>query len=346
MDDPRRRALLRGLALLPWLTSATALAGLSAGRTVVDLAGRRVTLPERCERIAAVGGSPAVNAFLFLFGLGGRLVNGLPANFNGPAWRWQRFFAPALAQLPVVSGPPPGWAPNVEALLALQPELVFTVSTQVSERLQALGLPAITLAWERPGSIAETVRLLAEITDQPERAAAYFAWEQGLREQVRQGLRGAGPSPRVLYCRWQGLTQPIMTPANELIAAAGGVSVTAADNPLHLDVFPFSAEQLLAWQPEAILLASATELPSVYADARFAQLPAVRARRVWAVPQVAHLWTHYTPEQPLGVLWLAHKLFPGRFSRLEPLAESRRFYQQFFGKTPADTELRVLLGLS
>lgn len=334
-------------ALLAGLSPARpALAATEAPlRQVTDMAGRQVAVPARLERIASVGGSPAVNAFLFLFGWGDRIVTGLPPAFAGDAWRWQRRFAPGLVGKAVVSGPPPAWTPNLESLLTLQPDLSLVVSSQAAQQVERAGLPALVLNWDKADSIQQTVKLLAEVSGKQQRAQDYFAWEKGLLAKVDSRLQDIAPAarPRVLYFRYSSLTQPIMTPANQLIARAGGHSVTADSNPLRLDVFPFSVEQVLAWQPEVILLAFAGELPALLADPRFAQLPAVRNKRIHAVPHGAHIWTHYTPEQPLGVLWLAKLLYPERLADIDPVAESRSFYQRFFATSLSDAEVRQIL---
>ena len=339
--SPLRRRLLA--AALGTAASGLAPAARADGRSVIDMAGRRVRLPARIERIASAGGSPAVNAFLFLFGQGEHIVTGLPQAFQSPLWRFQRTFGPGIADGPVVSGPPPAWTPNVESLLAIRPDLSFVVSEQAADLLDRAGLPAIVLKWDKVDSIARTIRLLADIFAAPDRARDYFAWADGLQKRIDQRIGRPAHRPRVLYLRYATLTQPIMVPANHLIAQAGGESVTAGDNPLHLDTFPFSIEQLLAWQPEVLLLAFGDETAKVVADPRLAALPAVRDKRIHGVPHGAHIWTHYTPEQPLGALWLAQLLYPERFRDIDLIAESGQFYQRFFGKRLSSAEIATIV---
>lgn len=336
---PRRRLL--SAALLGAALGRRAQA--ASGRSVVDLAGRRVRLPEQIRRIASAGGSPAVNAFLFLFGRGKDIITGLPPGFQTLPWHLQGFFAPNIVNAPVVSGPPPAWTPNVESLLALRPDIAFVVDENAATLLERAGIAAIVLKWERNDSIERTVRLLAEIFADAPRAAAYFSWRDELAGTVARHLGELRQRPRVLYLRYATLTQPIRIPANQMIAQAGGVSVTAEDNSLQLDSFSFSLEQMLAWQPEVLLLAFGEERERLLADKRLADLPAIRNRQVFGVPHGAHIWTHYTPEQPLGILWLASRLFPARFGDVDLADESTRFYRRFFGKAPAPAEIAAIL---
>lgn len=344
--DAGRRRLLGALALAlgrPAFAAPVAGAAGSSGRQVVDMAGRSVAVPERIERIASAGGSPAVNAFLFLFGQGPRIVTGLPPQFAGAYWKYQRRFGPNIAHAPVVSGPPPAWAPDLEAVLRLAPDLCFVVGAEAARQLERAGLPALVLDWNRIASVDLTVRLLGEVFALPRRAQDWFDWRADLLDRIAARLAPLPPRPRVLYARMAGLTQPIMVPANHLIEQAGGRSVTAADKPLHLDVFRFSLEQLLAWDPEVLLCAFPGEVAPTLADPRLQGVAAVRAGRVYPVPRGAHIWTHYTPEQPLGVLWLARLLHPQALAGLDPAIETRTFYQRFFELTLEPEEVLDIL---
>lgn len=323
-----RRLFLAALGALP-LTGRVRAA--TAERQITDLFGRVVTLPPHIGHIATVGGSPAVNAFLFLFGQGPNIVSGMPAQFDGRFWDFQRRFGPRIATGPVVSGPPPAWSPDVEALLQLAPDLCFVVSREAGERLARAGLPAVGLAWQDEDAIERTVRLLGQVFDRPNRAQAWFDWRDSLQARIRAALGTTVHRPRVLYASMRRLAQPIMVPANRLIRLAGGVSVTEAANPLSLDTFPFSIEQLIAWNPDVILTAFPAEVERTLADPRLAQVAAVRSRRVHPVPRGAHIWTHYTPEQPLGVAWLAGLLHPTVAAAVDPGVETRTFYTRFFG---------------
>lgn len=335
-----RRRFLAAASLLP---VAGRLRAAAPTRRVTDLFGRPVDLPPTIARIATAGGSPAVNAFLFLFGQGAKILTGLPPQFDGPLWRFQRRFGPHIADGPVVSGPPPAWAPDVEALLRLAPDLTFVVSREAGERLARAALPAVGLAWHDADGVERTVRLLTEVFALPGRGAAWFAWRERLLGAIAAATTNAPTRPRVLYASMARMRQPIMVPANRLIALAGGVSVTESANPLGLDVFPFSVEQLIDWAPQCIVTAFPREVDAVLADPRLRQVPAVREGRVFAVPRGAHLWTHYTPEQPLGALWLAHRLHPGRLHGLDPRAETHAFYRDFFATELEPHELTDIL---
>jgi len=131
---------------------------------------------------------------------------------------------------------------------------------------------------------------------------------------------------------------------NEWIAAAGGRSVTA-DQSHHHDHLSLSLEQIIAWDPEVLLLWSEADRRRLADDPRFARLTAVRTGRVHVAPSIAHPWASWTAEHPLMVLWTAQRLHPSRFSADEVLATTRRYYQRFGGVTFSHAELRDRLSL-
>lgn len=349
----RRRAVFRliRLAGLAGLTGYWEVAAAVAAerevtdRRVTDMAGRVVRLPGRITRLASAGGSPAVNAFLFLFGRGEQIINGLPSAFQGRDWDWQRRFAPGLQDKPAVSGPPPAWTPNLEALLRLAPDVSFVASPEAARLLERAGLCAVVLQWDRPEHITETVQLLGRIFQQEAQAAAWLHWQGAVNAAAARCLPdfSTRPRPRVLYASWQNLSQPILTTANHLIHLAGGESVTARNIPPGLDSVVFSPEQVLAWNPAFIFLSRGADREKVLADPRFQQVEAVRKGQVFGVPHGAHLWTHYTPEQALGVLWAARLLHGGACAALDVQGEAAGFYERFYGARLGPEELARLL---
>ena len=108
----RRELLMATLA-----ASAGSVLAADPARAVTDMAGRKVVLPGRIERVVTLGSLPVINSFVFTMGEGRRIVNGL-ADFNKPHWKYQTVFAPQLAGQPTMQQP--NREPNLEALLAAQ----------------------------------------------------------------------------------------------------------------------------------------------------------------------------------------------------------------------------------
>lgn len=330
----RRELLMATLAA----SAGSALAA-DPARAVTDMAGRKVVLPGRIERVATLGSLPVINSFVFTMGEGRRIVNGL-ADFNKPHWKYQTVFAPQLAAQPTMQQP--NREPNLEALLAAKPDVVITMHRESVERVAALGIPVVFLAWREAEDVKPCMTVLGQVFGKPEVAQRYGAWFDGTVARVQEGLRGvpAEQRPKVLYLQPETLSQPRLI-AEWWIPAAGGISVT--DDKRKTETRTFTMEQVLLWNPDILLLASPEGLERVRKDPTFAGLKAVKSGQMHLVPVGAHTWSNRTAEQPLTVLWGAKTFHPQRFASLDIGAETRRFYRDYFGYTLNDAQLAEIL---
>ena len=71
--------------------------------TVVDMAGREVTIPNEVKSVATFGSVGVLNAFVECMGKGDLIVNQMPQNFTkNDRWAMQYKFAPQIADGPVL----------------------------------------------------------------------------------------------------------------------------------------------------------------------------------------------------------------------------------------------------
>ncbi len=308
-------------------------------RQVTDMARRPVALPARIERIVTLGSLPVVNSFVFAMGEGARIVNGL-ADFARPHWKYQTVFAPQMAGQPTLQQP--SREPNLEAVLLARPDVVLTMHRDSVDRLAALGIPVIYLAWREPEDVKACMTLLGQVFGKPEVAERYVKFFDASLARVRDGLRGLSTEqrPRVLYLQPDTLSQPRLI-AEWWIPAAGGVSVT--DDGRKTETRTFSFEQVLLWNPDVMFLSSPEALQQVRQDRAYAALKAARNGQLYVVPVGAHTWSNRTSEQPLTVLWAAKTLHPDRFVSLNMSDETRQFYREFFGANLSPAQVAEIL---
>lgn len=299
-----------------------------AERTVVDMAGRNVVVPDRVTRVATIGPVPVLNSFVFALGAASSIVNGLPANLGGPRWKLQYLAAPEMRYRPVVQTADGG--ANAEGVLALSPDAVLAMDIRTVEHVARLGVPAVYLSWRQPEDVKTVMRLLGTLYGKADTAEAYCRYFDATLARVAARVDGLPLErrPRVLFANLKRLTQPHLI-AEWWIAKAGGRSVT--DNGRTTESLTFSMEQLLAWNPEVLIVSTPAEVADAYADPRLAGVAAVRSKRVIAVPMGAHLWGNRTIEQPLTVLWAAKTFHPDLFADVAIERETADFYGRFFG---------------
>jgi len=329
---------LRGLTAL-FLAASPVLAQATTPITVTDMAGRQVSIAQPVQRIATVGSVPVINSVLFALGAGDKLINGLPPFARRPRWALQYVFAPHIRTLPDMQNP--DHSPRLEALLHAQPDVVLTMSRQTADLVQETGLSAVYLAWRNPQEVKRSVTLLATLLARPDHAARFARHFDDTLAWVNQQLQRHQPvPPRVLYLRPDTLTQPHAV-AEWWIAAAGGRSVTADDR--QTESRTFTLEQLLAWDPDVLIVSSYQDAQVLRAEPRFATLTAVRNQRVAIAPTGAHTWGNRTAEQALTVLWAATHFHPHLFSRDQLRRRTHAFYRDIYGVDLSSQQVDDLL---
>jgi iron complex transport system substrate-binding protein len=318
---------------------AAALSFAAQTKNIVDMTGRAVSVPAKVEKVVTAGATPAVNAFLFALGKGDTIQNGMPGFMAGKSWRYQAIFAPKTASQTVVSGPGPDWNVNVETLATLQSDVVFVGNKTSADMLAQKGFCVVSLYWSDSESIKKTMVLLGDIMGVPERAKEYVRYYDDTLKNVASKVSAEKNKPKALYIRFKNLTLPMVSTATWMFENAGGINVARGVKD-HAGV---SAEQILGWNPDFLFVWSKEEVDAVYKDQRFKALNAVKNKKVFAVPMGAHVWTHYTPEQPLAVIWAAQKFYPSKFKDTDIKKTIFDFYSKFFGYKLSDEQINDIL---
>jgi iron complex transport system substrate-binding protein len=221
-------------------------------------------------------------------------------------------------------------------LAALAPDLILTQELcdvcavsyeQVAEavRVADSGLRLVSLEPRTLGEVLGTLTSVGALTGREAEAAAAVADAGRRLAAVAAAVRGR-PRPRVVVLEWLDPVWPVGHWVPEQVAAAGGTEVLGTAGA-HTD--PVSWEQVVAAAPEVLVLApcgfppdrTAAELPALTGRPGWADLPAVRAGRVWIVDGPAYL-NRPGPRVVRGVEVLAHVLHgigsiaPGEARRL------------------------------
>ena len=314
-------------------------------RTIVDMMGREVTLPPEINSVATIGPGPVLNSLVFAVGEGDMIINGLPDFARTERWKYQHKFAPNITNQPVVQTS--DFQPNVEELLKLKPDVVFTMEAKgscepIAELLTNAGMPTVCLVWTEPEEVKQAISLIGEVLNQEARAQEYSKYFDDTIARVNKAVDTIPEDkhPRVLHCNIQSMTAPHAI-TEWWVSQAGGDSVTkevrVAEN------IEFSVEQLLKWDPQVIIVSSPDQVDLLYNDSRFKGISAVKNRQVFPTPVGAHIWGNRTSEQPLMLLWAAKIFYPEAFKDLDLESELISFYKQFFNYSMTREEAREIL---
>ncbi|HEY0296484.1 MAG TPA: ABC transporter substrate-binding protein [Bordetella sp.] len=242
-----------------------------------------------------------------------------------------------------------GFTPNVETLLQMRPDLVWQWGHMGDDLLAPLrnaGLPVAALRYGTEADTREWIRLMGMSLDRQAQARQQLQWRDQVHAAIARVTDSMGPAerPKVLYLARrfpQYRAAGRNTNFEDDITLAGGRNVASSVTSSQ----PLDVEQILAWAPEVILLNNferALTPQTIYQDPLLADVPAVRNRRVYKVPEGGYLWDPPNQESPLYWQWLSVMLHPDKFDW--PLrALIAQAYPRLYGYTPSEQDIDAVL---
>ena len=321
-----KRMLSLVLAML--LLSATVGLAEEYPMAVVDQAGREVVIEEKPEKL--VSGYYISTSLLIALGLDDQMV-GIEAKANKRAI--YRLSAPELMDLPSVGSAKEF---DLEGCAALEPDLVILPLKlkNAAETLTGLGMDVLLVNPEDQALLGGMIDLIAAVTGTTEEAGKLKAFTATQEAMLAEKLAGA-EKPTVYLA---GNSNMLSTAGDamyqsDMIRLAGGVNAAAAITDSYW--VEISYEQLLAWDPAYIVLASDASytVEDVLADPNLAACQAVVGGRVFQLPSKAEAWDSPVPSGILGAVWLASVLHPEQITQDACEALIDEYYETFYGFT-------------
>ncbi len=319
------------------------------GKEIVDMAGRRVLVPDNITKV--YGASPP--ATYLLYAVAPTVIAGLNYSFTSNE---RKYLRPGVDSLPVIGGWfGQGRTPNQETLLKVKPDVMVVwmwkgsaANEKIEQVAEQLGLP---LAYVR----------IDHLSDYPE-AFLFMGHLVGMEERARKlsdyaicALDGIGPvvaaipeekKVSVYYAEApDGLsTECDNSPHTELINLAGGRNIYRCTPKDDFGMERISIEQIMLADPEIILAQEKEYVDHVYSDPRWQSIRAVKNRRVHLIPRAPFNWFDRPPcfMRLLGIKWLTNLLYPDLYP-LDLAREAREFYSLFLGVELDDKALREVL---
>lgn len=294
--------------------------------TVTDQAGREVTIEK--EPSSIVSGYYISSSLLIALGLKDKVV-GIEAKADKrPIYK---LAAPELTELPNV-----GTAKefNLETCAALSPDLVILPMKlkDAAQSLTDLGITVLLVNPESQDLMTEMINTIATATNTNSEAAKLLAYIDSQKDMLTSALSGVEPESVYLAGNSSFLSTagPSMYQSS-IIELAGGKN--AADSITDTYWAEISYEQLLAWDPSYIIIASDAEytVDDIMNDPNLAECTAVKNSHVYAIPGDMEALDSPVPAGILASVWLAGILHPDQISADTYTTEMTNYYETFYG---------------
>lgn len=294
--------------------------------TVTDPAGREVTIEK--EPSSIVSGYYISSSLLIALGLKDKVV-GIEAKADKrPIYK---LAAPELTELPNV-----GTAKefNLETCAALSPDLVILPMKlkDAAQSLTDLGITVLLVNPESQDLLTEMINTIATATNTNSEAAKLLAYIDSQKAILTSALSGVEPESVYLAGNSSFLSTagPSMYQSS-IIELAGGKN--AADSITDTYWAEISYEQLLAWDPSYIIIASDAEytVDDVMNDPNLAECTAIKNSHVYAIPGDVEALDSPVPAGILASVWLAGILHPDHVPTDTYTTEMTNYYETFYG---------------
>ncbi|PHS70706.1 MAG: ABC transporter substrate-binding protein [Methylophaga sp.] len=302
---------------------------------LLDQLNRPIQLDRKVERIVTIP-MPAASILIGIEqgvkSLSAMHPESLTAAQRGLLYEW----FPELLSLPTnVVGR--GFVPNVESILKINPDLVIQWGDRGEDLiapLEAVGLNVLAVRYGTENDTQTWLRLFGNLIGEQQRVSELIDIREVTYDRLEVlRMLPEDQKPKVLYLlrAKSGFQAAGKDTFNHYsIETAGGRNVTTEISGFK----PVNTEQILAWDPDVILLNSFEKDLSpdfIIDDPLLSLTSASKDKRVYVMPIGGYRWDPPSLESPLAWLWLA-SLFHYESFDLDMKLETSELMMLFYGK--------------
>lgn len=222
-----------------------------------------------------------------------------------------------------------------EQMIALAPDVIVSLNKdpRLDKEQEDFGAPVVAASKNTLDDYEASWRFIGQIVGNAEEGDALADYWHRTMAEIAGPLCGlsAQDRPKVYYAQAAVTSTPgskaIMS---SIIRTAGGVGY-CEQNPCPAakqagESIPVSMEDIVAWNPDVIITATANGRAQILADPRWAEIAAVKNDRVYASLNYERL---DGIQSLLGLVWTGLKLHPERI-KLDFEKEARAFYSLIY----------------
>lgn len=297
--------------------------------TITDHLGREVVLEEEPETI--VSGYYISTSLLIALEQEDKVIGIENDGDKRPVYG---FSAPEFLELPGMGTVKEF---DLEMCATMDPDLVILPFKLkgMEESLEQLGIPVIFVKPESQELLAETIEMIGKATGSEEKAEELQSFINSKISELESIIVDVG-NPKVYLggnSSFLSTAGPAMYQHSMMVNAGGRNVAEELKDTYWAEV---SYEQVLAWDPEYIVLAADAKytVDDVLNDVNLQECTAVKEKNVYQLPRKVECWDSPVPGSILGNLWLASVLHPEVYSAQQYEKAVTEFYETFYGFTP------------
>ena len=305
-------------------------------RTITDLRGNKVVIPEKIERLALFGGPSGQIAYIL--GVQDKLC---AITKTLKTSELAGIFDPRVKTIPgprTTSG-----NINIESLIKARPELLIAgdIDGQIVEKKTSIPVAYFGDSMDNGiDEIKKEIKFYGRVLNAKDRAKRYCLYLDRMTTFLKAKTSGIPDNKRKKVFNGYNPNHLVTlggdTFLQERIAIAGCINAsepirtTGKKEGLHSGLDEVSMEQVLGWNPDIMIINFGTP-ESVYKNYRWRTIKAVKNKQVYVQPAGIFIWNRPTAEGAvLYPLWLAKTAYPEIFRDISLVKEFQKFYKQIF----------------
>ena len=344
-------------------TTASASASASASAipaevTITDHADRTVTVPTDPKKVAILDIYPLPSLLTVYLNSADSIVAMEPVSMNAAKAGILSQLYPDI--LNVNTDIMNGDDVNMEALAALQPDVVFYNAAKKDEAQQLedagltdVGISATKFNYDAIKTYQEWMSLLDQIYPDyaGKRGTQAGDYASQVYNDVQDKVKDVTDKQKVLFL-YQYDDTAMVTSSSKFFGQwwcdAVGAANVAQDVPADNMNAKITMEQVYEWNPDVIIITNFTKTTpdDLYNNAigsdDWSSVKAVQDKRVYKMP--LGVYRTYTPgiDTPLTLEWLAQAVYPDLFSDVDVASDVKDYYNKLFGVTLTDDQISAM----
>ncbi len=318
-------------------------------KTITDIEGRNVEIPEHVEKV--FGSSPPMTYLLYTLNSSKMVgLNFKAKNPNNAAD--EKYLDQTFLNLPVIgSFHGGGQGINLENLIAKNPQLALVwqddmMVQTVRKEMEKTKIPYIMVPFREVTDMPSGIRLVGEAIGEQKRSDKLAGYAQKIISEVDTSVK---KEPKTRYYYAEGLdglsTECDKSFHVQAFNFAGGENVHKCRQSGVLGLEKVSFETILTYNPDVIIVQNQSVYDDLVNDPMWKNLRALKSGRIHLVPVQPFNWVDRPPSfmRVLGIQWAASKFHPNVY-KPNLLKRTKEFFDLFLRVKIDDNQAKTILG--